>query len=130
MKIFIKKLYFTHASESNIWAVENSFSVFTKLTKINTKKKAKQISTFDFTTLYMTSPHDLLIKFLSALINFVFKSKTGSQIGFSETSVYWISKGCKRRYFTRYMSFHFASQNAILPSENYCSNERLTFLWA
>ena len=90
-----------HASKSNIWVIENLFPVYTKLTKINTKKKAKNISTFDFTALYTASPRDLLIRFLSALINFVFKSKTGSRIGFSKTSVYWTSEGCGKRYFAR-----------------------------
>ena len=119
-----------HQNICNIWVVKNSLPDFTKLTKINGKKKGGKNSTFDFTTLYTTSPHDLLIKCLSAFINFIFKSKTVSSIGFSETSVYWISKSCKRRYFTRYMLSHFSSQNAILPSENYSSNERLTILWA
>ena len=103
-----------HQNICNIWVVKNSLPDFTKLTKIKSKKKGGRNSTFDFTTLYTTSSHYLLIKCLSAFINFVLKSKTGSSIGFSETSVYWISKGCKGRYFTRYMLSHFSSQNAIL----------------
>ena len=39
--------------------------IYRKLNKINTKKKAKSISTFDFTTLHSTIPHNLLIKVLS-----------------------------------------------------------------
>ena len=81
--------------------VENTFLIATKLSKVNTKKKAESISTFDFTTLYSTIPHDLLIKVLSEVINFVFKSKTRNSIGFLKTSIYWTSKGCGRRYFTR-----------------------------
>ena len=64
--------------------------------KIDTKKKAKSISTFVFTTLYATIPHKFVIKVLSEVINFVLKSKTRSRIVFSETSNYWTSKGCER----------------------------------
>ena len=79
------------------WVVENSFSIGTKLNKINSKKKTKSISTFDFTTLYTTISHNLLVKVLYEVINFVFKAKTQSGIGFSNVSVYWASKGCRRR---------------------------------
>ena len=89
-----KCLFYTYFRK--IWVVENSFPVVTKLSKINTKKKAKSILTSDFTTLYTTIPHNLLIKVLSEVINFVFKSKTQSRIGFSNISVYWASKGCGR----------------------------------
>ena len=65
----------------NFWVVENSFPIVTKLNKINSKNKAETISTFDFTPLYTTIPHNLLIKVL--LVTFVFKSKTRSHIGFS-----------------------------------------------
>ena len=83
------------------WIVENSFSIVTKLNKINTKKKGKSISTFDFTTSYTKIPHNLVIKVLSEVINFAFKSKTQNRIGFSKTSIYWTSRGWGRRCFTR-----------------------------
>ena len=74
--------------------VQNSLPIATKLNKTKTKKKAKSISSFDFTTLYTTIPHNLIIKV-------VFKTKTRSRIGFSNASVYWTSKGCGRVNFTR-----------------------------
>ena len=57
---------------------------FTKLNKINTKKKAKCIATFELTTLYTAILHNLLFKVLSEV--FAFKSKTRSLIGFSTSS--------------------------------------------
>ena len=57
------------------WFVENSFPFVTQLNKINTNKKAKSISTVDFTTVH-TTPHDLLIQILSEVISFIFRSKT------------------------------------------------------
>ena len=60
---------------------------FTKLNKINTKKKAKCISTFVLTTLYTAILHNLF-KVLSEVINFAIKSKARSLIGFSTASLY------------------------------------------
>ena len=75
VKSFDRKSLF-YACFKTFWFVENSLLIFTKFNKINTKKKAKSISTFDFTTLYTTIPHNLLIKVLSEATIFVFKSKT------------------------------------------------------
>ena len=71
--------------------VQNSFTIGTKLNKINVKKKAKSISTFDFSTLFTTILHKLLLKVLSEIINFVFKPKVRKRIGFSKTFMYWTS---------------------------------------
>ena len=56
---------------------------------------------FDFITLYTTILHNHLTKALSEVINFLFKSKNRSRMGFSRTLIYWKSKGCGRRYFAR-----------------------------
>ena len=76
------------------WVVENSFPIVTKLNGSNIQIKAKSISTFTFTALCMKTPHNLHIEVLSEVLNFVFKSNVQSHIGFSNTSVYWTSKGC------------------------------------
>ena len=47
-----------------------------------------------------TIPHKLL-KLLSEVSNFDFKSKVGERIAFSKTSTCWISKEAGRRYFTK-----------------------------
>ena len=49
------------------------------------QEKAKTTSTFTFTMLYTTIPHKLLFKILHEVVNFVFKSKTRSQLDFSKT---------------------------------------------
>ena len=71
-----------------------------KLNKINMKKNAKRISTFDFSTLYTTIPHGLLIDALSQIITFVFKSSERNKIGFLHSSIYWTSKGKEKIFFT------------------------------
>ena len=71
-----------------------------KINKINAKSNAKNISTFDFSTLYTKIPHHLLINVLSEIIDFVFKGKAKHRIGFSNSSVYWTTKGKDKRFFT------------------------------
>ena len=92
---------FFYSRCKKFWFVQNSFLIDTKLNKINAKKKAKSISTFDFSTLYTTILHKLLLKVLSEIINFVFKPKVIKRIGFSKTVMYWTSEGTGRRYFTK-----------------------------
>ena len=91
---------FFYSSCNKFWVVQTSFSIATMLDKINVKEKAKSILTLT-NTLYTTIPHKLLLKVVSAVINFVFKSKVRKLIGFSKTSIYWTSKGAGRRYFTK-----------------------------
>ena len=85
---------------NKFWVVQNSSPVVNHLNRINAKKKAKRISTFDFATLYTTLPHDLLIAVLSEIINFVFDSGCRNKLGFSHSSVYWTTKGKDNRFFT------------------------------
>ena len=49
---------------------------------------AKKISTYDFSTLCTTILHNVLIKDLSEVIYFVFKSNVCSKIGFPAASIY------------------------------------------
>ena len=80
--------------------MENSFPIIEKLNIINTRKSGKNISIYDFDTLYTTIPLNLLIKVLSEVIYFVFKSKVCSKIGFSTTSIHWNFKGLGKGFFT------------------------------
>ena len=50
------------------WVVKNSFPVIEKLNKINKRKGAKCISTFDFSTLYTKIEHSSLINELNKLL--------------------------------------------------------------
>ena len=70
------------------------------LLKMHKRQRECMILISDFIALYTTIPHNFLIKLLSEVINFVFKSKTRSRIGFSKTSIYQTSKGCGRKCFT------------------------------
>ena len=64
------------------WIVQNSFSFVTELNEFSVKKKEKSISAFDFSTLYPTMSHKILIKVLSEVRDFVLQSKLRKCISF------------------------------------------------
>ena len=69
---FHKKRYF-YKNDNRFWVIENSSPIIEKLTRINVRKKAKDISTYDFSTLYTKLPHDDLIQNLNEIVDFAFK---------------------------------------------------------
>ena len=58
MKLFQKQIQAYHDKEriwkgvSNFWVIQNNQPVIDRISKINAKKKAVTIRTFDFSTLY------------------------------------------------------------------------------
>ena len=93
------KMTFFYLGCKKFWVVQSSFPIATMLNEINFKKKS--ISIFECSTFCITTLDKLLIKVLSEVISFVFKSKVRQHIGFSKTSIYWTSMGVGRRYFTK-----------------------------
>ena len=61
---FHKKSYF-YKNYNRFWVIENTSPVIDKLTQINAKRGAKDVSTYDFSTLYTKLPHDDLIQNLN-----------------------------------------------------------------
>ena len=51
------------------WVLQNAEPVLEKIQDINRKKRAKSVSTYDFSTLYTKIPHDDLIQRLSRVID-------------------------------------------------------------
>ena len=82
LKNFHKRVYFGHALKISGCRYWLPIAIKLKKKTKKTRKKPKSISTFDFTTLYTTIAHNLINKVLSEKINFVFKPKTQSCIGF------------------------------------------------
>ena len=68
LKLFQKQVESFHDKNrlwvgvSNFWVIQNNKPVVVRINKINSKKKAISIRTFDFSTLYTKIPHDLLKK--------------------------------------------------------------------
>jgi hypothetical protein len=71
------------------WVVDNSTTIIEKLHHINEKKKAKEISTYDFSTLYTKIEHLSLIRVLHEIIDFVFKGGNRRYIACSNNKAYW-----------------------------------------
>ena len=57
---------------NRFWVINNSKPLIERLDVINTRKKAKDISTYDFSTLYTKLPHNDLIRVLNTHIDFAF----------------------------------------------------------
>ena len=86
---------------NRFWVINNSKPRIDKLNVINTKKKAKEISTFDFSTFYTKLPPNDLIGVLYPLIDFVFDGGTRKYLGFSEFSTFWKKKPSGKISFSR-----------------------------
>ena len=78
---------------NKFWVIQNSEPVLEALNRINKRKGAKTISTFDFSTLYTKLPHNKLIKELSDIIDFVFSAGSNTYIAISDYGkAYWSKK--------------------------------------
>ena len=102
---FHKKSYF-YKNYNRFWVIENSAPVIEKLTQINAKRNAKDISTYDFSTLYTKLPHDDLIQNLNDVVDFAFeggKRKKGNRkyLTVSKFSAYWTKKKKGDNSFTK-----------------------------
>ena len=57
---------------NSFWVIESNKPVIDCLKKLSSRKKAKSLSTFDFSTLYTKIPHDKLLAVLNELVDFCF----------------------------------------------------------
>ena len=75
---------------NKFWVLQNVDPIIDILRSINSRKKAKSISTFDFSTLYTKLPHDKLITQLSKVIDLAFKGGDKKYIHVSpHGKAYW-----------------------------------------
>ena len=64
---------------NNMWIVKNTASLLSSLDQLDVRT-ATSVQTFDFSTLYTSSPHDQLKSRISNLVHNAFKKKDGSVI--------------------------------------------------
>ena len=99
-----KTYYFSEAK--TFWVIQNNSLPLECIKKINKRKNAKQISTFDFSTLYTKIRHGKLLDILYKVVDFVFKGRTSDYIIINKRGcVSWSSK--KRGY-------HFVFTKSLL----------------
>ena len=72
---------FQHKNQSqwchNMWILKNSTSLLSSLDQLDVRT-ATSVQTFDFSTLYISIPHDLLKSRISNLVHNTFRKKDGS----------------------------------------------------
>ena len=92
MRIAKKTYYFSGVK--TFWVIQNNSLHLECINKINKRKKiAKQISTFDFSTIYTKIPHDKLLDILYKVADFAFKGGTRYYIIITKQgSASWSSK--------------------------------------
>ena len=92
---------------NRFFVIENSNPVIEKMKKINQRNGAKDISTYDFSTLYTKLPHDDLIENLMKIVDFAFnggnRKKDGNRkyLTVNGKFSYWTRKKHGRKSLTR-----------------------------
>ena len=97
---FHKKSKF-YKNYNKFWPINNSKPLIEKLEVINTRKKAKEISTYDFSTLYTKLPHDDLLRVLNEHIDFAFDGGTKNYLGYTDTKIFWKKKPSRKKTISR-----------------------------
>ena len=76
-------------SVNTFWIINNSMEVLTLIDKLNKNRKTKHFDTFDFSTLYTSIPHDILLESLNKLIIEAFRIRGATFISVSYDNVFW-----------------------------------------
>jgi len=78
---------------NKFWVLQNVDPVLKNISLINRKKRAKSITTYDFSTLYTTLPHDKLISRLEGVIDVVYRGGDKTYLCVSKNGrAYWGKK--------------------------------------
>lgn len=98
-------------------ACQKSFLNVCKLRKTNAKqKKAQSLSMFQFSPLYTSLPHKLLLKCFQKLSILCSKLKLKKCIGFLKVPIWWNSNEDERGYFTKQSLPMLCFSSSINPS--------------
>ena len=90
-----------NSNYKKFWVLQNVDPVIDILKKINKRKNAKSISTYDFSTLYTKIPHDDLIDRLSKVISFVFEGGDAKYVNISDRGIASWSKNKGKKFFSK-----------------------------
>ena len=84
-----KKSFF-YSGVKTFWVIQNNKPVIDSINRINAKRKAKSISTFDFSTLYTKIPHNKLIKVMNEMVDFSFQGDSHKVLAVSKSGCRWV----------------------------------------
>ena len=107
------------------WIIQNSDSLIQTINRINDRKLAKTVTTFDFSTLYTKIPHNLLIEALDEIIDFVFRGGTAYYISVDDFKAVWVKNknACIGRAYTKdniKQGVRYLISNAFFSGRRYC----------
>ena len=99
VSLYHKKTHYFTGSKT-FWVIQNNHPPLESITKINRRKNAKQVSTFDFSTLYTKIPHDKLLEVLYDTVDFMFKGGTRDIIAVNYAgNSFWSTKQRGHTFF-------------------------------
>ena len=76
----------------SFWVIQNNQPVLEDLKRLNIRSKARNISTFDFSTLYTKIPHKKLLEVLNEITDFCFNAGTKEFISVTQSGARWVNK--------------------------------------
>ena len=94
MVSYCKGIY-KHTGVNRMWIIDNSLQLKQKIAECNEHMKAVSLSTWDFSTLYTTIPHELLKNNICELIDFSFKTNKKPFIAANNFRAFWSNKPVK-----------------------------------
>ena len=94
IEAYNKKSHF-YSGVKTFWVVQNNEPVINSIHQLNSRKKGKCMSTFDFSTLYTKIPHHKLIKVLNELVDFCFQGGCKKKIAVTKFGAKWVSNKSK-----------------------------------
>ena len=75
---------------NRFWVIQNNSEVVDSVNKFNSRRSARSVSTFDFTTLYTNIPHALLIEVMHKIVDFGFCGGTKKKISVTGNSANFV----------------------------------------
>ena len=86
---------------SNFWVIQNNAPVVERIDKINKKKQAVSVRTFDFSTLYTKIPHHLLRDALFEIVDFCFKGGISHGVYVTKAGAFWRNPSKDYRLYSK-----------------------------
>jgi hypothetical protein len=77
---------------NHCWIINNSLAIVDHLSSINDRSSGRNITTYDFTTLYTMLPHADILESMSVIIDLAFKKSKYKYIAVYEKSGSWCNK--------------------------------------
>ena len=107
---------------NSFWVIESNKPVIDCLKRLSSRKKAKSLSTFDFSTLYTKIPHDKLLLVLNELVDFCFSGGVKKFVKVSSRNAFWIDVPHERQItFSKDMikqALHYLMNNCFFAAGN------------